>query len=106
MGNDECRERPDAFDDTILEINPGLYPNMYTAVVILLVMSVSTATAERSFSAMPHLKNYLRSTMTTERMSGLALMHVHKDTVLEAECIIHQFTRQKNRRLALLFRPE
>ena len=52
---------------------------------------------------MPHLKNYLRSTMTTERMSGLALMHVHKDTELDAERIIHQFSRQKNRRLALLF---
>ena len=52
--------------------------------------------------AMLHLKNYLRSTMTNERMSGLALMHVHK---LDAERIIHQFSRQKNRRLALLFSP-
>ena len=34
------------------EINPDLYPNMYIAVVILLVMSVSTATAVQSFSAM------------------------------------------------------
>ena len=40
--------------------------------------------------------------MTNERMSGLALMHVHK---LDAERIIHQFSRQKNRRLALLFSP-
>ena len=32
--------------------------------------------------AMLRLKNYLHSTMTTERMSGLALMHVHKDTWL------------------------
>ena len=51
---------------------------------------------------MLRLKNYLRSTMTTERMSGLAVMHVHKDTELDVECIIHKFTHHKNRRLALL----
>ena len=31
-------ERPNTFDDTIQEINLVLYPNMYTAVVILLVI--------------------------------------------------------------------
>ena len=49
--------------------------------------------------------HYLGSTMTTESISGLVLMHVHKDTELDAERIIHQFGRQ-NRHLALLFRPE
>ena len=78
---------------TILEINPDLYPNMYTVVIVLMVMSVSTATANRPYSAMLHLKNYQRSTMITERMSGLALMHVHKDTELDAERFIHQFSR-------------
>ena len=75
---------------TILKINPDLYPNMYTAAIVLMVMSVSTAMANRPYSAMLHLKNYLRSTMTTERMSGLVLMHVHKDTELDAEHIIHR----------------
>ena len=55
---------------------------------------------------MRRLKNYLRSTMTTGGMTGLALMHAHKDTELDAERIIHQFSRQKNRRLVLLVRPE
>ena len=41
-------ERPNTIDDTIQEINPVLYLNMYTTVVILLVMSVSTATTQRS----------------------------------------------------------
>ena len=76
---------------------------MYIAVIVLMVMSISTAMAGRPYSAMLHLKNYQRSTMTTERISGLILMHVHKDTELDAEPIIHQLSRQKNRRLALLF---
>ena len=85
---------------TILEINPDLYHNIYTAVIVLMVMSVSTATANRPYSDMLHLKNYPPSTMITERMLGLALMHVHKDTELDAERIIHQFSRQNTRRLA------
>ena len=32
----------------------------------------------------------MRSIMTTERMQGVALMHVHKDTQLEAERIIRR----------------
>ena len=98
-------ERSNMFDDTIQEINPDMCPNMSTAVAILLVMSVSSVSAEQPFSAMRRLKNYLRSTMTNERLSGLALMHVHKNKQLNVERIIHQFSRQKNRRLALIFRP-
>ena len=33
---------------TIQEINPDLYPGMYTAVILLIVMSVSTATIDRN----------------------------------------------------------
>ena len=84
----------DTLDIMVQDINPDLNPNMYTAVIILMVISVSTVTTERSFSAMRRLMNYLRSTMTTEGMSGLAL-HIHKDIEFDAECIIRQFSRQK-----------
>ena len=87
-------ERQDTLDDTIQNINPDLYPNMYTAVIILMVMSVSTVTKEESSSAMRRLMTYIRSTVTTEGMSGLAL-HIHKDIEFDAECIIRQFSRQK-----------
>ena len=72
---------------------------MYTAVIVLMVMSVSTATANRPYSYAAS-QELLRSTMTTEHISGLAFLHVHKDTELEAERIIYQFSRQKTRRLA------
>ena len=39
-------ERPATLDDTIREINPDLYPKMYTAVVILMAMSVSSASTD------------------------------------------------------------
>ena len=43
------------------------YPNISVAYRILLTVSVTVASAERSFSKLKLLKNYLRSTMSQER---------------------------------------
>ena len=61
--------------ETLQHANPDLYPNVVTIIIILLTMPVSTATLERSFSTMRRVKTYLRSTMKTERIAALALMH-------------------------------
>ena len=90
--------------DTLSDTNADLYPNVCTCLHILLSMPVSTATAERSFSAMRRLKTYLRSTMSTERMSGLGLLHIHREREINAERVVDKFARRKERRLALLFK--
>ena len=45
---------------------------------LLLVMPATNSTSERSFSCMRHVKSYLRSTMTQERLNNLMILHVHK----------------------------
>ena len=40
---------------------------------------VTTATAERSFSALRRVKTYLRSTMSQCRLNNVLLLHCHKD---------------------------
>ena len=42
---------------------------------LFLVVPVSSATAERSFSAMRRLKTYLRSTMSTKRLNSVMTAH-------------------------------
>ena len=42
-------------------------------------MPASNATSERSFSALRHIKTYLRSTMGQERLNNLMLLHIHKE---------------------------
>ena len=86
-------------------MNSDLYPSMglccqSTDGDICIIDSHGRSRLQRSAMG---LKNYLHSTITTERVSELALMHIHKDTELDAEHIIHQLSRQKNRHLALLF---
>lgn len=48
-------------------------------VQLLLVLPASSATAERSFSALRRLKSYLRSTITQERLNYLMLLHYHRE---------------------------
>ena len=59
--------------------NPDLYPNVVTIITLLLKMPVSTTTPERSFRMMRRVKTYLRSTMKTELLTALALMHVYRN---------------------------
>ena len=47
----------------------------------LLVVPASSATAERSFSTLRRLKNYLRATMAQERLNHVAVLHVYKTRV-------------------------
>ena len=42
-------------------------------------LPVTTCTRERSFSALNYRKNYRRSTMTEDRLNGLALMFVYRE---------------------------
>lgn len=90
--------------DTLAHTPRELYPNVSTCLHILLAMPVSTATAERSFSSMRRLKTYLRSTMTTGRLSCLGLMNIHRDKEINTDMVIDVFARRKERRLAFVFR--
>ncbi|VAH68794.1 unnamed protein product [Triticum turgidum subsp. durum] len=55
------------------------YPNVPIAYQILLTVPVTVASAERSFSKLKLLKNYLRSTMLQDRLNGLAMWYIEKD---------------------------
>ena len=94
----------DCLVDAISQCNPDLYPNVRACLSILLAMPVSTATAERSFSTMRRVKTYLRSTMTSKRLSGLGLLNIYREREIDIGAVIDTFARRKERRLALLFR--
>ena len=66
-------------------------------------MPVTTATAERSLSINRRVKTYVRSTMLTERLSSLALLHCYKHCEIDIEKVIDSFAVKKKRRLGFLF---
>ncbi|KAL9299022.1 putative HAT dimerization domain, ribonuclease H-like superfamily [Arabidopsis thaliana] len=56
----------------------GCYPNTWISFRILFTIPVSVASAERSFSKLKLIKNYLRSTMSQDRLNGLAILSIER----------------------------
>lgn len=73
---------------------------MSSAYRILLTVHVTVASAERSFSKLKLLKNYLRSTMSQERLNGLAICCIEKDVLdnIDLDTIINDFASKNARR--------
>jgi hypothetical protein len=53
-------------------------------------------------SALRRLKTYLRSTMSNERLNGLALLHTHYSMDLDLEGVLDIFATQHPRRLSMI----
>jgi hypothetical protein len=76
------------------------YANVVIAYRILFTMPVTVASAERSFSKLKLLKNYLRSVMSQERLNGLATLCIEKQLLddIDIDSIINDFASRSVRR--------
>jgi hypothetical protein len=63
-------------------------------------MPMTVASAEKSFSKLKLLKNYLRSTMSQEMLNGLATLCIEKRLLdeIDIETIIDDFASRNVRR--------
>ena len=80
------------------------YPNVSVAYRIILTAPVSVASAERSFSKLKLLKNYLRSTMSQEWLNGLAMCTIEKDILdtIDLDTILNDFVSRNVQRSIFL----
>ncbi|WCJ37047.1 hAT family dimerization domain [Euphorbia peplus] len=76
------------------------FPNVSIALRILLTMPVTVASAERSFSKLKLLKNYLRSSMSQERLNGLATLCIERHMLehIDIDTMISDFASKNARR--------
>ena len=81
-------ENPRTLVETLDHANPQLYPGIYVALVTLLSYPLSTCAAERSFSGMKRLKTPLQSTMSEEKLSFLAILHIHKHKNVDIDNVV------------------
>jgi len=79
----------------------GCYPNEWIAYRILLTITVYVASAERSFSKLKLIKSYLRSTMSQERLNGLAIISIERELVrnLDYEHMVKDFIKTEGRKI-------
>ncbi|KAK5642823.1 hypothetical protein RI129_008990 [Pyrocoelia pectoralis] len=76
-------------------------PNLCLILQYFLTISVSVqASCERSFSKLKLIKNYLRSTMTEERLTSLAILSIERKvaSVLDFDDVINKFSVIKARK--------
>ena len=95
LNKEDC---PNNVSATLKAVQFKGFENIKVALRILGTLPVTSCECERSFSSMRRLKSYTRSTMGGGRLNGLALMHVHKDIVINIDKVINKFAI-KNRRL-------
>lgn len=79
------------------------FPNFWTALRILLTIPVTVASGERSFSKLKLIKTYLRSTMSQERLNGLAILSIENEVAsqLDYRKLIDDFASAKSRKIRL-----
>jgi len=68
-----------------------------------LVVPISSASAERSFSTMKRVKTYLRSMMTSSRLNNLTLLSIEREIggkfMENPSAVIDEFASTKKRKL-------
>ena len=84
---------------TLQSINEDQFPNIRSLLVIGCTLPVGSSTAERSFSALRRIKNYMRSYMNETRLTGLTLMHLNNDIDIDLDKIVKRFIQSHPRRL-------
>ena len=96
-------KRPSTLEAALQCCDGDDFPNICILLVIACTLPVTTCETERSNSQLKLLKTYLRSTMTEERLSALALIKVHRRMVadLDFDHLVVEFANKHPRRMAL-----
>ena len=78
-----------------------IFPNSVISIKILNTLPITVASGERSFSKLKLIKNYLRTTMTQDRLVGLSILSIEKELVetLEYDDLIEEFAKLKARKV-------
>ncbi|XP_055307311.1 uncharacterized protein LOC129571529 [Sitodiplosis mosellana] len=79
-----------------------IYPNLTTALKIFLTLPVTIASAESSFSKLKLIKNYLRTSMSQDRLSNLSMISIESELLdsIPQETIIEKFAAAKARQIS------
>eukprot|EP00795_Rhopilema_esculentum_P001844 gene1844-16336_t len=75
---------------------------------IIMTIPMSSCEAERCFSTLKRIKNFLRNTMSEERLNALAMLSMEKSLIRDStdfnKNFIEMFAQLKNRRAKFLFK--
>ena len=99
MVHNPSSNTPNTLPNALKKCSQTCFPLAWSLLRIALCQPVTTASVERSFSALKRVKTWLRSTMGEARLSGLAMMHVHPEQIPAPDAILERFMATKKRHL-------
>ena len=80
------------------------FDQVITYFQMVLTFPVTSASCERSFSALKRIKTYTRSTMTDHRLTASTLLSIEKDLTqslyLNPDAVVYKYAKRKDGRLS------
>nr|CAH7732099.1 unnamed protein product [Callosobruchus chinensis] len=78
-----------------------IFSHLHTLLRIFITLPISNASTERTFSTLRlrRLKTWSRSQMEEERLTGLALLHIHRNIEVDPEEVIDIYSKKRKHRL-------
>lgn len=83
--------------DARRDCDPDFYPLIHNYLKINCCLPTTTASAEKTFSTLKYLKNYLRSTTSEDRLNGLTRLYIHQDIAIDIDSVIDTFALKKRK---------
>ena len=98
---------PEMFKLLVENETLSMIPELAKAIETFHVIPATSCSSERSFRSLRRLKTYLRSTMSQERLTNLAIFHIEREfvnTVIteNMEDIINKFSQRAGRQTYFL----
>ena len=93
--------RPNTASKALKECDDDLFTNIYALLKIWATIPATSCECERSASSLRRLHTYNRACMGQERLSSLALMHIHYQVKIVLDEVVNLFATKHPRRLEL-----
>ena len=97
----EPESHPTTCASALKACDPKTFSNLFVLLKIACTLPVTSCECERSCSVLRRLSNYMRATMGQERLSSLALLHIHYDTDIDVTKVVDRFALLHPRRLKM-----
>ena len=94
-------DQPSSCASAIIECDKDLFPNIYSLLKIACSLPVTSCECECNASTLRRLRNFMRAGMTENRLTSLALMHIHYEKDVNLDMVVDLFAKLHPRKLQL-----
>ena len=86
-------EKPATCASALKQCDSCTFPIVYTLLKIACTIPVTSCECQRNASTLWRLHNFMRCSMTEDRLTSLALMHIHYEQDINLDEVIDTFSK-------------